>query len=146
MSTMTMSATALEQQFRYPYEEFAASIKAMPLVRRWEYTSRFGYLGTAQSSRANNARVVEYFSDCYSDSKEALYKAELFLSMCDYLGRHAALFTRKHFLDIELNGIMSVEPALLRAVHCLFVTAPDPANTNPKKLLPLVRALQGIAQ
>jgi hypothetical protein len=146
MAPSNMSATALEQQFRYPYEEFAESIKAMPLVRRWEYTSRFGYVGTAQNSRANNARVVEYFSDCYSDSKEALYKAELFLSMCDYLGRHAAVFTRKQLLEIEANGVMSVESALLRAVHSLFLIAADPTNTNPKKLLPLVRALQDIAQ
>ena len=140
-----MPAITLGQQFRYSYEEFAESIKAMPLVRRWEYTSRFGYLGTAQNSRANNARVVEYFSDCYADQREALYKADLFLSICDYLGRHASIFTRKRLLEIEANGLMSVEPVLLRAVHCLFIVAANPAATNPKKLLPLVRALQDIA-
>ena len=74
----------------YPYEEFAGHVRAMRTVREWEHTSRFGHLGNAQTTRANGSRVVEYFSDSYEDSKEAVHKAELFLLISDYIGRHAA--------------------------------------------------------
>src|SRR5579864_7192205 len=74
-------STSVDLRFRYPYEEFMDHVRAMKTVRDWEYTQRFGHVGTSQDSRANSARVVEYFSDSYSDSKEAVRKAELFLSI-----------------------------------------------------------------
>src|SRR5437868_1729469 len=77
-------STSLDLQFRYPFEEFMDHVRAMKTVRDWEYTQRFGHLGTSQNSRANSARVVEYFSDSYPDQKEAVQKAELFLSIYDY--------------------------------------------------------------
>lgn len=114
------------------------------MVREWEYTSRFGHLGTAQTSRANNARVVEYFSDTYEDQQEAVHKAELFLSMFDYLGRHAALFSRKELLE-ELEGtVLLVEPALLRAVHYAFTASSPLACIPPKRVLALARAFEQI--
>lgn len=126
--------------FRYPFEEFSDHIKAMKTVREWEYTSRFGHLGRLQTSHANSARVVEYFSDSYPDSKEALFKAERFLSINDYIARHAALFVRKDFVEELAGNEFSVGPALLRAVHYAFSTSPRAAGLPPKRILALARA------
>ncbi|HWX20833.1 MAG TPA: hypothetical protein VN578_13120 [Candidatus Binatia bacterium] len=131
-------------RFCYPYEEFADQIKAMRMVRQWEYTSRFGALGRAQTSRANSARVVEYFSDCYEDQSEAVHKAELFLSIHDYIARHATVFSRKELMEEAGGGLLSVEPALLRAVHYVFTMAERPGRVAPKAVLGLARALQEI--
>src|SRR5215471_19900764 len=95
-------------------------VKAMRTVREWEYTMRFGHLGSAQTSRANSARVLEYFSDSYPDAKEAVRKAELFLSIYDYVARNGAFFARKGFLEESETGLFSVDGALLRAVHSAF--------------------------
>ncbi|MEY2429658.1 MAG: hypothetical protein QOJ40_2543, partial [Verrucomicrobiota bacterium] len=83
-----MVKTAVELRFRYSYEEFADHLRAMKTVREWEYTSRFGHLGRVQTSMANSARIVEYFTDSYPDQKEAVRKAEIFLSINDYIARH----------------------------------------------------------
>jgi len=136
--------TPLALCFRYPYEEFAGHVKAMRTVQQWEDTLRFGHLGTAQTSRANSARVVEYFSDSYQDPKEAVQKAELFLSIYDYLGRHAALFSRKGLMELAQDDLFSVEPALLRAVHYVFTVAARPASPMPKQVLALARAFKEI--
>ena len=137
-----MTETTLALRFRYPYEEFADHIKAMRTVRQWEYTARFGHLGEVQTSQANSARVVEYFSDSYEDQKEALYKAELFLVISDYLARHTALFARKGLIEVEPAGL-SVEPALLRAVHHMFST-PRQIGADPKKVIALARAFKDL--
>ncbi len=112
----------------------------MKTVREWEYTSRFGHLGKVQSSRANNARVVEYFADSYEDPREAVQKAEVFLSIYDYIGRHATLFAKKHLLDRVAGTVFSVDPALLRAVHYIFTTSPGAQGIEPKRVLSLARA------
>ena len=112
----------------------------MKTVSQWEYTSRFGHLGNVQTSHAHSARVLEYFCDSYADRKEALCKAELFLSINDYIGRHAALFVRKDLVE-ELGGnVFSVGPELLRAVHYAFSASPQAAGLAPKKVLALARA------
>jgi len=116
----------------------------MTTVREWEYTSRFGHLGRLQTSQANNARVLEYFSDSYLNQKEALYKAELFLSISDYIGRHAALFARKDLLEVLAGNVFSVGPALLRAVHYAFSTSTRAAVLAPKRVLALARAFTEI--
>jgi hypothetical protein len=136
-----MSEPILSVRFPYPYEEFADHIRAMRMVRRWEYTERFGHLGTDQNSQANSARIVEYFSDTYANQQEALQKAELFLLISDYLARHAALFARKGLVDAEGEGLISVEPALLRAVHHLF-TSGSSVSADPKKMLLLAKAFK----
>jgi hypothetical protein len=130
--------------FRYPYEEFADHIKAMRTVREWEYTSRFGHLGAHQTSRANNARVVEYFADTYADQKEAVQKAEAFLSIYDYIGRNAALFSRKSLLEASEDGGFAVDSGLLRAVHYVFTAHPGPAEVESKQILALAKAFQAI--
>jgi hypothetical protein len=127
--------------FRYSFEEFTDHIKAMRTVRQWEYTSRFGHLGKVQTSRANSARVLEYFSDSYQDRKEALYKAELFLSINDYIGRHAEVFARKDLVEELAGNEFSVRLELLRAVHYAFSVSPQAADLPPKKVLALARAL-----
>ncbi len=137
--------TSLALSVSYPYEEFSDHVKAMKTVREWEYTARFGHLGTCQSSRANNARIVEYFSDSYADQREAVYKAELFLLINDYLGRNAKVFSKKGLMDEAEDGMFSVEPALLRAVHYVFTAAIQPASTPPAKVLTLAKAIQDIA-
>ena len=129
---------------RYPYEEFADHIKAMPLVQRWEYTARFGHVGNAQTSRAHISRVVEYFADCYEEPKEAVWKADVFLSVYDYLGRHAAFFAKKGLLEELESGTLSAEPALLRAVHYVFTAASQPGSVHPKKVLLLARAYKEV--
>ena len=116
----------------------------MKTVREWEYTSRFGHLGTAQTSRANSARIVEYFSDSYADQKEAVHKADLFLSIYDYIGQHAEVFSRKELLERLDDGLFSVEPALLRAVHYVFTVAARPASLDPKRVVHLAKALAAI--
>ena len=136
-------STALHVQ--YPYEEFADHIKAMKTVQQWEYTSRFGQVGQEQTSRANCVRVLEYFSDCYADQKEAVGKAELFLSIYDYIGRHASLFSKKELMERAEGSFFSVEPALLRSVHYVFTAAARPANVDPKMILNLAKAFKDIA-
>lgn len=136
--------TTADAKFSYPYEEFADHVKAMKTVRDWEYTSRFGHLGKLQTSRAHNARVVEYFSDSYADPREAVAKAELFLFIYDYLGRHAMLFSRKDLMERLEGNLFAVEPTLLRAVHYLFTIAARPAGVDPKRVLSLAKAFAAI--
>jgi hypothetical protein len=116
----------------------------MKTVRDWEYTSRFGHLGKLQTSRAHNARVVEYFSDSYPDAREAVTKAEMFLSVYDYLGRHAVFFSRKDLMERLEGNLFAVEPALLRAVHYLFTVAARPAGVDPKRVFNLAKAFVAI--
>ncbi len=137
-----MQNTTPRQRFRYSYEEFADHLRAMKLVREWEYTSRFGHLGKVQSKRANIARVVEYFSDVYSDQAEAIYKAERFLSICDYVARNETVFSRQGMVDKDQDGAFSVEPALLRSVHHLFISAGAAQSFEPKKVLCLAKAFK----
>lgn len=137
-------STALHVQ--YPYEEFADHIKAMKTVQQWEYTSRFGVVGQEQTSRANCARVLDYFSDCYGDQREAVAKAELFLSVYDYIGRNASLFSKKALMERAEGSLFSVEAALLRAVHYVFTSAPRPGDVDPKMVLNLAKAFKDIEQ
>ena len=116
----------------------------MKTVREWEYTSRFGPVGQLQTSQANSARVLEYFSDSYEDQKEALYKAELFLSMYDYIGRHAALFARKDLVEELAGSVYSVDASLLRAMHFAFTISRRAASLAPKRLIVLARAFAGV--
>jgi hypothetical protein len=139
-----MMNTPVAQRFGYSYEEFAGHLRAMKMVRAWEDTSRFGHLGDAQTARAHCARVVEYFSDSYEDPKEAVFKADIFLSIYDYIGRNAARLSRKDLMETLEGGMLSVEPALLRAVHHVFTVAAQPASTDPKKVLALALALKAI--
>lgn len=139
-ANVSVLKTASAPRFRYPYEEFADHIRAMRTVRQWEETSRFGHLGRAQTSRANNARVVEYFADIYDDSREAVHKAELLLSICDYVGRHALLFSRKGLVEINGASLLSVDAGLLRAVHHVFTVKERPQAVDPRKVLNLARA------
>jgi len=117
-------------------------VRAMRTVRDWEYTQRFGHLGSAQNSRANSARVVEYFSDSYSDQKEALRKAGLFLCIYDYIGRNASFFSRKGLVEELASCLLSVDPALLRAVHCVFTLSDKPENIHLKRVWNLARAFK----
>lgn len=137
-------STAL--RVHYPYEEFADHIKAMKTVQQWEYTSRFGQLGAEQTSRANCARVLEYFWDCYGDRREAVSKAELFLSIYDYIGRHADFFSKKELMERTEGSLFSVEGSLLRAVHYLFTASAHPSNVDPKMVLQLAKAFKDIEQ
>ncbi len=129
---------------RYPYDEFADHIRAMRTVKEWEYTSRFGHVGHAQTNSARSARVIEYFTDSYADSKEAVYKAGIFLTVHDYIGRHLALFIRKDLVEEAEPGSYLVEPNLLRAVHHAFITLGEGAVLPPQKILNLARAFREI--
>ena len=135
-------STALHVQ--YSYEEFADHIKAMKTVQQWEYTSRFGEVGQEQTSRANCARVLEYFSDCYGDRREAVAKAELFLSIYDYIGRNSSLFARKELMERAEGSLFSVEACLLRAVHFVFTGGARPTSVDPKLVLNLAKAFKDI--
>ncbi len=115
------------------------------MVCQWEYTTRFGPVGNAHTSRAHNARVVEYFCDSYQDQTEAVQKAELFLSIYDYIGRHAGLFLRKDMMEGLDEHLFSVDPAMLRAVHHVFTVAERPAAIDPKRVLTLARAFKEVA-
>src|SRR4030095_10537699 len=126
-----MSHTSWPSRFAYPFEEFCDHMRAMKTVREWEYTSRFGQLGKNQTKQANNARVVDYFCDCYQDSAEALRKAEVFLSVCDYFARNSEVFTKRGLVEDEGHGLLSVDPALLRAVHHVFTSAASSLAGDP---------------
>lgn len=128
--------------WRYAYEEFLGHLRAMRTVREWQYTSRFGHVGNAQTSRASNARVLDYFSDSYENRSEAIHKAELFLSIQDYIGRHADFFARKSMVEVSAPGVLLAEPWLLRAVHHAFTVLPDPKNVSPQKVLALAKAFR----
>lgn len=121
-------------------------VRAMRTVRDWEYTQRFGHLGTAQNSRANGARVVEYFSDSYANQQEAVHKAELFLSIYDYIGRNAAFFSKKGLVEELATSLFSVDPALLRAVHFVFTLPAKPVQVSHKRVWNLARAFQGLEE
>jgi hypothetical protein len=138
----SMLNTFKATRFPYAYEELADHLRAMKTVRQWEHTSRFGHLGNAQSTQANIARVVEYFSDIYADSTEALHKAKLFLSICDYIGRNESLFVRKSMMEKDEDGTFSVEPCLLRAVHHHFTAGQRDGTIYPRKILPLAKAFK----
>ena len=120
-------------------------VKAMKTVQEWEDTVRFGHLGKEQTSRANSARVLEYFSDSYPDHKEALHKADLFLSIYDYIGRNALFFSKKALLEQTSTSLFSVEPALLRAVHFAFTVSDSHEHVNTKLVLNLARAFRELA-
>ena len=117
----------------------------MRTVRTWEYTSRFGHLGSAQTSQAHNARVLEFFFDSYDDRTEAVRKAGLLLSIYEYIGQHAAVFYRKQFLENSEGGLFSVNPALLRAVHHIFTTVSRPWTIDPRNVVTLARAFEDLA-
>jgi len=119
-------------------------VRAMKTVRDWEDTLRFGHLGSSQTSRANNARVVEYFSDSYEDQKEAVVKAGLFMSIYDYIGRNAAYFSRKGLVEDLGNGLFEVDPALLRSVHFVQTQPAVGSKSNPKRVLNLARAFKDL--
>ena len=119
-------------------------VRAMKTVRDWEYTLRFGQLGTSQNVRANNARVVEYFSDSYQDQKEALHKAELFLSIYDYIGRNAPFFSRRELVEDLGNGFFSVDGALLRAVHFVHMLPDRGKDASAKRVYNLARAFKDL--
>jgi hypothetical protein len=116
----------------------------MKTVRDWEDTLRFGHLGASQSSRANNARVVEYFSDSYPDQKEAVHKAELFLSIYDYIGRNAPFFSRKGLVEDLGSCMFSVDPALLRSVHFVYTLPATAERASPKRVFNLARAFKDL--
>jgi hypothetical protein len=141
LNTVAMKTTQAVR-FRYSYDEFAEHILAMKTVRQWEETVRFGHVGIAQTTWANGARIVEYFSDSYEDSREALYKAGVFLSIYDYIGRHEELLSRKSFLEKIEERHFSVDSALLRAVHYIFTSMPQPASIEPRKILALAKVFR----
>jgi hypothetical protein len=101
-------------------------------------------LGSAQDSRSHAARVLEYFSDSYTDAKEALAKAELFLSIHDYLARHASFFSRKALLEEDGQGMLTAEPELLRAVHLVFSLGVQPERVDARKIVRLARCFQDL--
>lgn len=134
--------TSVDLQVHYAFEEFMDHVRAMKTVRNWQYTQRFGHLGNSQDSRANSARVLEYFADSYHDQKEAVHKAELFLSIYDYIGRNSSYFSRKGLVEISEDGMLSVAPALLRSVHLVFNISTKSNTVSAKKLFNLARCLQ----
>lgn len=121
-------------------------VKAMKTVQQWQDTLRFGHLGRDQTSRANTSRVLEYFSDCYGDQREALFKAELFLLIYDYIGRNAAVFVKKGVVEELGNNLFSVDRSALRAVHFAYTLSNRPIKISPKSILHLARAFEQIEQ
>ncbi len=69
----------------------------------------------------------------------------MFLSIHDYIGRHAGLFLKKGFVERLENGVLLVESGLLRAVHHIFTTAEQPGSMPAKKVLALAKAFRDIA-
>src|SRR5262245_58711504 len=139
-------STAKASRYWYPYEEFADNMRAMRTVRQWEYTWKFGYLGHSHDNKAEIARTLEYFSDSYLDRAEALCKAELFLTICDYVALHASFFSSQGMIDTEVEGELCAESALLRAIHHVFTALAGARGTDPNKVLNLARALKALEE
>jgi hypothetical protein len=139
-----MTNACSQTRFRYPYEEFADHLKAMPIVGQWEYTSRFGHLGPIQTNRAKSARVLDYFSDSYPDWREAVHKAEIFLRVSDFVARHADLLSSKGLLERKAGDVYWVEYCLLRALHHLFSAAASPKGIELQEVLRLTESFQRI--
>ncbi len=116
----------------------------METVRDWQDTSIFGHVGSAQDNRAKSARVLDYFADSYSDRKEAVYKADRFLSIHDYIARHANVFVRNELAEQRRQDHFLVEPALLRAVHYAFTAATPTIGIPEKKVLALAQAFKAL--
>ena len=133
--------------FQYPFEEFHDHVKAMKSVRGWEHTTLFGELGTAQTSRTNSARVIEYFSDCYPDIKEIGHKSNCFLQIHDYVGANVKLFTKRRLLEMRDKNLALIDCALYRAVHFLFTSDSIPSictTGRPELVADLAEAFKAI--
>ena len=77
------------------------------------------------------------------DKREAVQKAELLLSIYDYIGRNADLFMKKGLMEVMADGPFSVESALLRAVHHVFTVVADrPSCVDPRKVIALATAFE----
>jgi len=116
----------------------------MRLVCEWEHTARFGQVGKAQSTGAHVARGMEYFSDAYEDSAEALYKAERFLAICDYLARNQEVFSREGMIEKEGDGAYAVDPGLVRSAHRRFTAGARGASAEPDKVLFPAKAFKAL--
>jgi hypothetical protein len=137
-------STAIASRYGYPYEEFVDHMRAMKTVRQWEFTWRFGYLGPSRDNQAEVARTLEYFFDSYADQTEALFKAERFLSICDYTALHVSFFAGRNLVETEADGSVTAEPALLRAIHYIFTALASPRGTDPRKVVDLARSLKAL--
>jgi len=121
-------------------------LSAMRLVCEWENTARFGEVGKDQSTSAHVARVMEYFSDTYADSAEALYKAERFLTICDFLARNQEVFSREGMIEKEGDGAYAVDPGLVRSAHRRFTSGAEPDKVLfPAKAFRLLEPAGGAA-
>jgi hypothetical protein len=122
-------------RFSYSYEELVDHLSAMRTVCEWEETRRFGHVGTGQSTVSHVARVLDYFSDSYENLDEAVFKAERFLAICDYLARNRELFSREAMIETEGQGDFAIDTALLRWVHNFFTSGARAASAGAEKVV-----------
>jgi len=66
----------------------------------------------------------------------------LFLSIYDYIGRNAGFFCRKGLLEELATSFLSVDTALLRAVHFVFTLPGKPEQIPHKRVWNLARAFK----
>lgn len=132
----------------YSFEEFESHLDAMKQVYKWEDSVMFGDLKKRDPNSAHSARVIEYFSDTYPDTKEMGYKSMSFMNIHDYVGQHRKLFESKDLLEEGTDeGWVRVDRMLWRAVHFIFTNqklSKQPDEISPRRVARLALAFKNI--
>lgn len=138
----------MKRRFSYSFEEFQTHLAAMPQVMKWEHlhlTSPPTEVGTKQTHWARTGRIVEYFGDCYSDPKEAMYKCHVFQEIHDYIS--------EHFRDFKWHKMVKpgtsqekafVSRSLFRAVHFAITKKDRDAVVDHRKVVRLAKAFDAL--
>src|SRR2546422_4682393 len=116
----------MKLQFKYPYEEFEEHGNALEQVLGWEHTRIFGELGSRSDFAANQARILEYFSDCYKSREESAQKSECFRQILEYTQQHRKFFERA---GLYMQGA-KIDDALMRSIHFVFTSAQIPIESS----------------
>jgi hypothetical protein len=94
------------KKLNYPVKEFLQHFGALPAVRKYGHISRrFDgsadanqvEIGDSSSFEANALRVMDYFSQVYSDSDEAREKGILFLVILSHLAKYKEAYDSERF-------------------------------------------------
>jgi len=131
----------MKLRFKYPYEVFEEHENALEQVLGWEHTRIFGELGSRSDYAANQARILEYFSDSYKNRDESAEKSECFRQILEYTQQHRKLFERA---GLYVKGA-EIDDALMRSIHFVFTSAQIPIQSNkvhPKLVVKLAKAFK----
>ena len=134
--------------YPYSFEEFQTHLAAMPIAMKSEYihlTDPPTEVGTQQTESAKSGRIIDYFSDCYTDKREAVHKADAFMAIHDYIGEHFRWFKWWGLLKPSPEkGQSFVSHGLFRAVHFAVTKLGSGEVIKRAKIVKLARAFNSI--